>query len=397
MLRRASQCLLSSQKFKLVECPRDAIQALKDFIPTSHKIKYLNALLRCGFDTVDFGSFVSAPMVPQMRDTGAVVKGLDLANTSSKLLAIVCNTKGASDAAEYPEISAVGFPLSVSETFQQKNTGKSIQKAFEQLKRIQDIAVKGNQELVTYISMGFGNPYGEAYSADIVEQFVDRLDKELAVKVISLADTVGCSNPEIITDVFSRVIPKYPHIEFGAHFHSDTHNAMEKIKAAYSVGVRRLDGALGGMGGCPFAKSTLTGNIPTEAIKSFLESEGVATGLDEDAFATAVGVRELMFGVSVKELLLGTLLGDPQYFSTVVRTHFDQADTKQTGFVDNEEFEAILNSTLVELGETPVSSAKATEVFNRYDKNEDNMLSFDEYQELVRFNLMKRLEIAKSQ
>ncbi len=270
---------------KLIECPRDAMQGIHDFIPTALKIEYLNALLQVGFDTLDFGSFVSPKAIPQMSDTAQVLEKLDL-TTSTKLLAIIANTRGAEEACQFEQITYLGFPLSLSETFQQRNTNKSILEAFEQLKAIQELAVKHNKILVVYLSMGFGNPYNDPYDVAYLEEFVSKLSA-LGIKIICPSDTIGVSAPDNITYLFSNLIKSFPKIEFGAHLHSNPSTATEKIEAAYNAGCRRFDGALRGFGGCPMAKDELTGNMATEKIIAYLESQSVDFGIDKIKFEEA--------------------------------------------------------------------------------------------------------------
>lgn len=257
---------------KIIECPRDAMQGLKEFIPTPKKITYLNQLLKVGFDTIDFGSFVSPKAIPQMRDTAEVLEKLDLSNTSSNLLAIVANVRGAEDACRYSSIQYLGFPLSISETFQQRNTNKSISEALNTVSEIQELCTKHGKQQVVYISMGFGNPYGDPYDTGIVEQFTDIL-ATLNVPIVSLADTIGVAEPVQIEHLFKSLIKKFPAIEFGAHLHSNPKTSLEKIEAAFQSGCQRFDGALKGFGGCPMAKDELVGNMATETIISFLNTK----------------------------------------------------------------------------------------------------------------------------
>ncbi|WP_276496410.1 hydroxymethylglutaryl-CoA lyase [Pontibacter litorisediminis] len=279
---------------KIIECPRDAMQGIQGFIPTDVKVKYINQLLKVGFDTIDFGSFVSPKAIPQMRDTAEVLAGLDLETTSSKLLAIIANTRGAEDAAKYAQIGYLGFPLSVSETFQQRNTNKSIAEAMQQLAEIQEICHKHNKTLVTYISMGFGNPYNDPWDVETVIRFVQELD-ELQVKIVSLSDTIGVATPENITYLFSRLIPAFKHIEFGAHLHTTPTTWQEKVEAAYQSGCRRFDGALRGYGGCPMAKDVLVGNMPTENMISYFENIGVDLHLNKVALQAAMAESGAVF------------------------------------------------------------------------------------------------------
>lgn len=248
---------------KVIECPRDAMQGIHQFIPTETKIAYANQLLKVGFDTIDIGSFVSPKAIPQMRDTLELIKAVDLSTTKSKLLVITANKRGADEAVKHKEVDYLGYPFSVSETFQQRNTGSSIEKSFERVKALQDSCLKNDKELVIYLSMGFGNPYGDEYSTDIVEEWTSKL-KPLGINIFSLSDTVGVATPELITTLFQNLSKDHPDVEFGAHLHTHPHNWREKIKAAYKNGCRRFDTAIFGYGGCPMAKDDLLGNMPTE-------------------------------------------------------------------------------------------------------------------------------------
>ncbi|MCA4896966.1 MAG: hydroxymethylglutaryl-CoA lyase [Cytophagales bacterium] len=279
---------------KIIECPRDAMQGLSVFIPTERKVAYLSQLLKIGFDTVDFGSFVSPKAIPQLRDTAEVLSKLDLTNTKSKLLAIVANTRGAREAAEYQSISYLGFPLSISETFQRRNTNKSIADALLTVQEIQEICIWKNKELVTYISMGFGNPYGDPYDTGIVEQFSELLNA-MNVRIISLADTIGVSKPDQIQMLFGGLTKKYPKIEFGVHLHSNPATAIEKIAAAYASGCQRFDGAIKGFGGCPMADDELIGNLATETVLSYLDSKQDAPSIDRLAFNEALLLADTIF------------------------------------------------------------------------------------------------------
>ncbi|MDX1278537.1 hydroxymethylglutaryl-CoA lyase [Oceanihabitans sediminis] len=259
---------------KVIECPRDAMQGIKQFIPTEQKVQYIQSLLRVGFDTIDFGSFVSPKAIPQMVDTAEVLSRLDLSKTTSKLLAIVANLRGAEAACQHPEIDYLGYPFSISENFQMRNTHKTIAQSVLLLQDILDLAHKHNKQVVVYISMGFGNPYGDPWDVDIVGEWTERLSK-MGVKILSLSDTVGSSNPENIDYLFSNLIPKYTDIEFGAHLHTTPTSWFEKVDAAYNAGCRRFDGAIQGFGGCPMAKDELTGNMPTEKVLSYLTTKKV--------------------------------------------------------------------------------------------------------------------------
>jgi len=271
---------------KLIECPRDAMQGLPDFIPTATKIAYLNALLRVGFDTLDFGSFVSPKAIPQLRDTAEVLVSLDLSISKTKLLAIVANLRGAKTAVQYPEISYLGFPLSVSATFQRRNTNQSTAEALADVAAMHELCERSGKTLVTYLSMGFGNPYGDAWSAEVVTDFTKQL-AALGIRVVALSDTIGASTAATIAPLFSALIPAFPGIEFGAHLHTTPATWREKVDAAYSAGCRRFDGTIGGFGGCPMAADELTGNMATENLLSFLADQPIASGLDLAAFAAA--------------------------------------------------------------------------------------------------------------
>ena len=271
---------------KIIECPRDAMQGIKQFIPTEIKVNYINSLLQVGFDTIDFGSFVSPKAIPQMRDTAEVLAKLNLQTTHSKLLAIVANIRGANDASQFEEIDYLGYPFSISENFQMRNTSKTIAQSIEILDEILNIASKTNKEVVAYLSMGFGNPYGDPWNVNIVADWTERL-ADMGVKILSLSDTVGSSTPEIITHLFSSLIPKYPAVEFGAHLHTTPTAWHEKVHAAYSAGCFRFDGAIKGYGGCPMAKDELTGNMPTEKLLKYFDEQKVDLQLDQESFESA--------------------------------------------------------------------------------------------------------------
>jgi hydroxymethylglutaryl-CoA lyase len=279
---------------KIIECPRDAMQGLTNFISTADKVRYINQLLKVGFDTIDFGSFVSAKAIPQLRDTVEVLSELNVTTINTKLLAIVANVRGAEEASRYKSISYLGFPLSISETFQQRNTNKSISEALNAVEEIQNICIRSNKKSVGYISMGFGNPYGDAYDVSLVEQFVDIL-VTLGVEIISIADTIGVSNPENIFSLFSSLSKSNPKIEIGAHLHSNPLTAIEKIDAAYRAGCKRFDGAINGLGGCPMAEDDLVGNLATETILSYLDDKGEKTGLNKEEFNKALNMAAEIF------------------------------------------------------------------------------------------------------
>lgn len=280
---------------KLIECPRDAMQGLHDFIPTEIKVEYINLLLQVGFDTIDFGSFVSPKAIPQLRDTAEVLDKLDIKENSTKLLAIVANDKGISEAIKHPQINYLGFPFSVSETFQQKNTNSGIEKSLLTVEELLNQCSKTNKEAVIYLSMGFGNPYGDEWNHEIVERWASELSKRGA-KILSLADTTGVSNPEKINYLFPRLVETFPDIEFGVHLHSNPTNWFEKIEASWNSGCRRFDSALRGFGGCPMADDNLVGNIATESLISFLEAKGEKLSLDMDKWNEAMRYSGRVFG-----------------------------------------------------------------------------------------------------
>lgn len=281
-------------KIKIIECPRDAMQGIHEFIPTEKKVKYINALLKVEFDTIDFGSFVSPKIIPQMADTAEVLKKLKIKNQKSKLLAIIANIRGAEDAVKFEEIHYLGFPFSISETFQKRNTNSTIGESLITVEAIQNLCVKNKKELVIYISMGFGNPYGEKWDVEIAAKWVKKI-AEMEIKIISLADTVGVANPESISYLFKNLIPAFPQVEFGAHLHSAPHNWEEKIDAAYKNGCRRFDGAIKGIGGCPMAEDKLVGNMATENLISYFEKEKLELNIDKEKFANAMMMAEKVF------------------------------------------------------------------------------------------------------
>ena len=274
-------------KVKLIECPRDAMQGIKShFISTEKKALYLNSLLKVGFDTIDFGSFVSPKAIPQMRDTAEVLRKLDLSSTTSKLLAIVANIRGATDAVQFEEIDYLGYPFSISENFQMRNTHKTIEESLVILDEILNLADTSNKEVVAYLSMGFGNPYGDPWNVEIVGEWTEKL-ASMGVKILSLSDTIGSSTPEVISYLFSNLIPKYPNIEFGAHLHTTPDSWFEKVDSAYKAGCIRFDGAIKGYGGCPMAKDELTGNMPTEKLVSYFTQQKANTGVKPMSFESA--------------------------------------------------------------------------------------------------------------
>ncbi len=280
---------------KLVECPRDAMQGLHDYIPTNLKADYINQLLKCGFDTIDFGSFVSPKAIPQMRDTAEVLSKLDLKNTNSKLLAIIANERGAEDAVQFSEINYLGYPFSVSEEFQLRNTNATIEESFKRVEAISNLCVENKKELVVYLSMGFGNPYGEEWSADIVLKWAKRLNEDLGVKIMALSDTIGAATLESVHYLFRALIPSMPEVEFGAHLHTRPEYAQLIVESAYNAGCRRFDGAIKGFGGCPMAKDDLTGNMPTEEMITFFNSKSIEHGVDEMEFEKSMSLALAVF------------------------------------------------------------------------------------------------------
>lgn len=273
---------------QIIECPRDAMQGIHEFIDTPTKIAYINKLLQVGFHSIDFGSFVSPKAIPQMRDTVKVLNGLELSETSSKLLAIVGNLRGAERAASFDEITYLGFPFSISNTFQQRNINSTIEDSFKRADQIRNLAEHKGKEVVMYISMAFGNPYGDPWNKDIVIEWSHKLHEELDVKIISLSDTIGVATPDSISYLFSALIPALPQVLFGAHLHTTPNTWEEKVEAAYQNGCERFDGAIRGLGGCPMAKDDLTGNMPTENLIHYFNKNEVELGLNQDAFFEAV-------------------------------------------------------------------------------------------------------------
>lgn len=280
---------------KIIECPRDAMQGIKDFIPTTTKIDYINTLLKVGFDTIDFGSFVSPAVIPQMRDTAKVLDKLDLSSTQSKLLAITVNERGADDAVVFEQIDYLGYPFSISETFQQRNTNTSIEGSLERLENIKNTALKHRKELVVYLSMAFGNHYGDLWNKDIVLQWIERLKQEFDIKILALSDTVGAATPQLISDVLNNVIPEFNDIEIGVHLHTTPDTYAEKVKAAYDAGCRRFDGAIRGFGGCPMAEDELVGNMPTEKMIDWFETQNIPTHINKQALQEAIYQSNYVF------------------------------------------------------------------------------------------------------
>lgn len=278
---------------KIIECPRDAMQGLTEFIPTEKKIEYINQLLKCGFDTLDFGSFVSPKAIPQLRDTVEVLEKIEL--TDTKMLAIIANERGAEDAVKFGEIGFLGYPFSVSETFQQRNTNATIDESWKRLEFIQNLTEKNNKQLVVYLSMGFGNPYGDPWNSEIVIDWSEKLSSQLGIKILALSDTIGAANPELVSSLFKDLIPALPHVEFGAHLHTIPQNAAALVEAAYQSGCRRFDGAIKGFGGCPMAADDLTGNMPTERMLDWFDGQNIPTGVNREAFETAMAMSTSVF------------------------------------------------------------------------------------------------------
>jgi len=284
----------SNHGVKIIECPRDAMQGIHDFIPTDVKADYINQLLKVGYDTIDFGSFVSPKAIPQMRDTADVLSRLKLDKSESKLLAIIANSRGAEDAVNFEEITYLGYPFSISETFQLRNTNATIEESLIRVEEIQNIAAKFNKKTVIYISMGFGNPYGDRWSVEICQQWVDKL-ADMGVKILALSDTIGIATPESIAYLFKFLIPPYPDVEFGAHLHTQPHNWLPKIDAAFRSGCRRFDTAIKGFGGCPMAKDDLTGNMATENVLQYFEDGGVQLNINKNEFKKALKISSQVF------------------------------------------------------------------------------------------------------
>ena len=280
---------------KIIECPRDAMQGISQYIPAETKAEYINALLRVGFDTIDFGSFVSPKAIPQLRDTADVLNRLDLEKTNSSLLAIVANERGAKEACNFEEINYLGFPFSISETFQKRNINSTISESYRRLSAVRQICFKPNKKLVTYFSMAFGNPYGDEWSTYIVAHWAEKLLKDLEIKILSLSDTIGTSNRENIQFLFEKLIPEFPEVEFGAHLHTTPQAWEEKVDAAFKAGCRRFDSAIKGYGGCPMAEDQLTGNMPTENLLLYLKSKDATESIDFSMFDKAVDYSSKVF------------------------------------------------------------------------------------------------------
>lgn len=286
---------MSNNRVKIIECPRDAMQGLKDFIPTETKAAYINQLLKVGYDTLDMGSFVSPKAIPQLQDTADVIKLLDFRDTISKLLVIVANKRGAEAAVEFDEITYLGFPFSISATFQQRNINSTIEESLARLESVIETADRRNKEVVTYFSMAFGNPYDDPWSAEIVAEWAHKLVDNYGVKILSMSDTIGSSSPETIKWIFSHLIPKFPDVEIGAHLHTTPDKWEEKIHASIENNCRRFDSAIKGYGGCPMAKDDLTGNMPTEHLISYLNQHNIEHGLNLDEFEKSMEMALRIF------------------------------------------------------------------------------------------------------
>ncbi|MEN9997994.1 MAG: hypothetical protein RI922_984 [Bacteroidota bacterium] len=281
-------------ELKIIECPRDAMQGLHDFIPTDIKANYINTLLKCGFDTIDFGSFVSPKSIPQMRDTAEVLSKLEL-NSDTKLLAIVANERGAEDAIQFEEIDYLGYPFSVSEEFQKRNTNASIEESLGRVEAMQNLCIKNNKDLVVYLSMVFGNPYGEEWNSEIVYKWCNVLFDKFNIRIQALSDTIGAANPSLVESLFKEIIPALPNVEIGAHLHTRPENAQLIVAAAYHAGCKRFDGALKGLGGCPMAKDDLTGNMPTEVMLDWFNQNGISTGINSEQLNRALFESKMVF------------------------------------------------------------------------------------------------------
>lgn len=282
-------------KIKIIECPRDAMQGLSHFIPTETKVEYIDLLLKCGFDVLDMGSFVSPKAIPQMRDTADVLDRISLNGSSTKLLSIIANKRGAEAAVCYDQITYLGFPFSISETFQQRNTNKSMEESFLLLEDIFSIASARNKEVVLYLSMGFGNPYGDDWSDEILFHWTKRLNDSFGASIIALSDTIGCADSKILPDLYKNLIASFPEVEFGAHLHVNPFHAQELISASYEGGCKRFDTAMKGFGGCPMAKDDLTGNLPTEELIKWINKNNMKNNLDQNAVSLVMNTVSKVF------------------------------------------------------------------------------------------------------
>ena len=282
------------RKLNIIECPRDAMQSIKEFIPTDKKIKYVQSLLEVGFDTIDVGSFVSKKVIPQLSDTGEVINSLDLSKKKSDLLVIIANIKGAEIASNYNQITYVGFPFSISENFQMRNTNKTINESFISLVEINKIVSGSQKNLVVYLSMCFGNPYGEVWNLDVIDKSISKLVNH-GFNIISLSDTIGSATPSLIEKVYQYFSLKYPEVEFGLHLHTHPKFWRDKIDSSFNSGCNRIDGAIQGFGGCPMASDNLIGNMPTEKIISYCQEKGIETSINPLKFEAAYNYASDIF------------------------------------------------------------------------------------------------------
>ncbi len=284
-----------TERIKIIECPRDAMQGIAEWISTDDKVRYINQLLKVGFDTIDFGSFVSEKAIPQMRDTAEVLGRLNINGATSRLLAIVANSRGAETACSFDEIQFLGYPFSISETFQMRNTNATIEQSLTRVEEIATLTARSKKDLVLYLSMGFGNPYGDAWSPEIAIEWSERLHKEFDIRIIALSDTIGSATPEVISQLFSELIPSLPEVTFGAHLHTLPYDFKSRLEAAVNAGCRRFDGAIKGFGGCPMAADDLTGNMPTELMLEYFANEGSETGVNMSELSKAISLADEVF------------------------------------------------------------------------------------------------------
>jgi hydroxymethylglutaryl-CoA lyase len=406
MLRRSFN-FLTKEKLKIIECPRDAMQGLHKFVPTEQKIRYHTSLLKVGYDTLDCVSFVPPKAVPQLRDSeevlakigplvrdphnpNAATEQADRFNT--KLLAVVANVRGCVKACKEPSLTYIGYPLSASETFQQKNTNRGIDEALKDLEEIQKFCVQEKKQLVTYISMAFGNPYREPFEPEMVQKLVERV-VGLGCKIVSLADTKGSGTPELITSVYKTTMSNLPSdVECGLHLHSTAQEAYTKVLAAINAGCRRFDGAIAGMGGCPFAGDGLVGNIPTETIVEAANKLGLDHGLNVDALAEAKEVLHQVWGTSVKELFISAVLENEKMFFDLCVSTFTEHDTNNVGYLNYDQFVDAMKNAYEQLGENSVPAEKLKQKFVEMDLNHDNRITFDEFMFFTRKALARRLK-----
>lgn len=404
MLRR-SFLFSAREKIKIIECPRDAMQGLHKFVPTDQKIRYHSALLKVGFDTLDCVSFVPPKAVPQLRDSEEVLSKIgplvvdpknptpqDETKSKTKLLAVVANVRGCFKAVKYPSLTYIGYPLSASEIFQQKNTNRDIAAALVDLAEIQKLCDAEGKQLVTYISMAFGNPYREKFDPATVQSLVEKV-VAIGCKTVSLADTYGSGSNQLITDVYKQTVSNLPKdVECGLHLHSTTQDAYSKVLAAMDAGCRRFDGAIAGMGGCPFAGDALVGNIPTETIIEAANKHGFDHGLDTEAAAEAKEILHQVWGTSVKELFISAVLENEKMFLDLCLSTFSERDTAGVGFLNYDQFAEAMTNAYAQLGETGVPADKLKKKFLEMDVNMDNRITFDEFMFFARRALAKRMK-----